>query len=134
MVKRNEKILAKVRVFRKEQIEFKFGYFDVYPNISVDVYQIIPENDRNDLETLIKDLDETEYVDVNVKVAKDDFLQIQDDYNVKLSQECVRLSQENLIIYKYLQERVTELEEFIDTIELDAVYADKWKRLKEAVS
>jgi hypothetical protein len=46
----------------------------------------------------------------------------------------VRLSQENLIIYKYLQERVTELEEFIDTIELDAVYADKWKRLKEAVS
>jgi 4-hydroxy-tetrahydrodipicolinate synthase len=62
MVKRNEKILAKVRVFRKEQIEFKFGYFDVYPNISVDVYQIIPENDRNDIETLIKDLDETEYV------------------------------------------------------------------------
>jgi len=89
----------RVRMVPTPQIEYRFAYWDIYPYVYTNISDIIPEDDKRDLENLFQESllefpeQENFELDVVVKVKTESLIKIQDRLNIELSKECSRLSE-----------------------------------------
>jgi len=87
-------IQARVRIHANPQIHFDYSYFDLYPQVAVDVAEFMKAGDRQDIIKLAEpDLAEFGYLDFPVDFSIEDFIKIQDKLNIAYGERLKELTE-----------------------------------------
>lgn len=81
-------VRVRVRKTSEGKVEVTFGYFDIYPNIVIDVTDRLSAVDKDDFERLV--YDEDPFVMGQILMETREFLQVQEDLGMKLALELRR--------------------------------------------
>jgi hypothetical protein len=85
MAKKKNLLNVKVRAgFRESQLEVRFGFFDIYPDIYVDVTEDIKAMDKSDLEKVLSE--EDIFLDTSVVMELPLFTQKLEDLGMRLAE------------------------------------------------
>ena len=91
------KVQVRVRMVAIPQVEYRYSYWDIYPDVYIDISDEIPKNEKRDLEYLFRETfyefpdQESPELDVHVTLSIERFIKIADKLNIELSKECLRL-------------------------------------------
>ena len=87
-------IQARVRVHANPQIRFDYSYFDLFPQVAVEVSEYMKDGDRRDILKLVEpDLEEFGYLDVEVDFSIENFIKIQDKLNIAYGERLKELTE-----------------------------------------
>jgi hypothetical protein len=108
-MKVKDKVQIRVRMTAAPQVEYRYAYWDIYPDTFISVEDFIPTDEKRDLDKLFKENfvefpDENPEMDVHIVVSTENFIRIQDQLNIELSKECVQLKDQLPIDVKTLEE------------------------------
>lgn len=81
-------VRVRVRKTSEGKVEVTFGYFDIYPNIVIDVTDRLSAVDKDDFERLV--YNEDPFVMGQILMETREFLQVQEDLGMKLALELRR--------------------------------------------
>jgi hypothetical protein len=109
-MKRPQKMESiRVRISADPQVRFAFGYFDVYEDVSVDVYHYVSKGERQDLTKLAEPaIEEFGYIDTICEIKTTDLVRVQDELNKMYAIECSKLKEIILDPVEFMEKHLEE--------------------------
>ncbi len=96
MVKKKKLLNVKVKAgFPESQLEIRFGFFDIYPDIYVDVTDVLKAMDREDLKKVLSGSEDDDFLDTTVIMEIDIFTAKLEELGMKLA-EALRDGRNNI--------------------------------------